>query len=103
MLRAVIVLLVLLIPSVAQAEARIALLIGNRNYDPSVGILRNPLNDIAVVGQSLRGQGFDVLPGTKSPLEAHLRGRITDMVEGVAYASPCLGDVLDLGPVGTRI
>ena len=42
MLRVAIALLVLLVPSIAQAEARFALLIGNQAYDPSVGVLRNP-------------------------------------------------------------
>jgi hypothetical protein len=41
--------MVLLVPSIAQAEARFALLISNQSYDPSVGVFRNPYNDIAVV------------------------------------------------------
>ena len=58
MLRVAIALLVSLVPSIAQAEARFALLIGNQSYDPSVGVLRNPYNDIAVVGDALAKQGF---------------------------------------------
>jgi hypothetical protein len=42
MLRAIIALLVLLVPSIAQAEARFALLIGNQVYDRSVGVLKKP-------------------------------------------------------------
>jgi uncharacterized caspase-like protein len=38
------------------------LLIANQAYDPTVGILKNPYNDVAVVGASLRSQGFEVLP-----------------------------------------
>ena len=41
---------------------RIALLIGNEAYDASVGALKNPHNDVAVVGASLLSQGFEVLP-----------------------------------------
>jgi len=41
---------------------RIALLVGNRAYDASVGALKNPYNDVAIVGASLRAQGFEVLP-----------------------------------------
>ena len=37
----------------AQVEKRIALLIGNRVYDASVGVLKNPHNDIAAVGEAL--------------------------------------------------
>ena len=37
-----------------QEPAKIALLIGNQNYDRSVGELKNPHNDIAVVAESLR-------------------------------------------------
>jgi hypothetical protein len=49
----------LLLPTAlhAQAEKRIALLIGNRAYDASVGVLKNPHNDIAVVGEALAKQG----------------------------------------------
>jgi hypothetical protein len=54
MLRAVIALLVLLIPSVTQAEGRFALLIGNQAYNPKVGPLKNPHDDIALVGAALR-------------------------------------------------
>jgi len=41
---------------------RIALLIGNRAYDASVGALKNPYNDVAIVSASLLAQGFEVLP-----------------------------------------
>jgi uncharacterized caspase-like protein len=41
---------------------RVALLIGNQAYDASVGALKNPYNDVAVVGASLLAQGFEVLP-----------------------------------------
>jgi uncharacterized caspase-like protein len=45
----------------AQAEKRIALLIGNRDYKAGVGALTNPLNDIRIVGEALKAVGFDVL------------------------------------------
>jgi hypothetical protein len=45
MLRAAVILLsIALMQAHAQAEARIALLIGNQVYDASVGVLRNSLN-----------------------------------------------------------
>ena len=44
----------------AFAEARIALLIGNENYAPSVGPLSNPHNDVARLGAALQKIGFEV-------------------------------------------
>jgi uncharacterized caspase-like protein len=68
------------LPSHARAEAKIALLIGNQAYDPSVGVLRNPLNDIAVVEQALSGQGFDVLPAIKNAKRTDILGGVRDLV-----------------------
>jgi uncharacterized caspase-like protein len=61
MLRAIIALLVLLVPSVAQAEARFALLIGNEAYSSEIGRLGNPHNDVSLLEQTLKGLGFDVV------------------------------------------
>jgi uncharacterized caspase-like protein len=61
MVRATIVLLLLvLVPSaaIAQAEKHIALLIGNQAYNLKVGPLKNPRNDVALVGAALRSLGF---------------------------------------------
>jgi Sulfatase-modifying factor enzyme 1 len=44
---AIVLVLLALLPSVAHAEGRFALLIGNQSYDPSVGVLKNPHNDNA--------------------------------------------------------
>jgi uncharacterized caspase-like protein len=60
MLRAVIALLVLLVPSVAQAEKRLALLIGNESYSAEIGRLSNPHNDVALLEKALNGLGFEV-------------------------------------------
>jgi uncharacterized caspase-like protein len=81
MLRAaVIALLIALLPSHARAEARIALLIGNQAYDRSVGILKNPYNDIAVVGDALAQQGFQVLPPIKDATRLAILSGIRDLV-----------------------
>jgi hypothetical protein len=54
MLRAAVVaLLIVLLPSHGRAEARIALLVGNQLYNPKVGALRNPHEDVALVGAAL--------------------------------------------------
>jgi uncharacterized caspase-like protein len=42
----------------ARAEMRIALLIGNQNYNAKVGALKNPLDDIALMGAALDRLGF---------------------------------------------
>jgi uncharacterized caspase-like protein len=53
-------LLIALLPSYAWAEARIALLIGNQVYTPKVGLLKNPHEDVALVGTALKQLGFEV-------------------------------------------
>ena len=52
--------LVLVLSSGSHAESRIALLIGNQAYNEKVGPLKNPHNDIAVVGTALEKLGFNV-------------------------------------------
>jgi hypothetical protein len=50
----------LLLPLGAHAEERLALLIGNQSYAEKVGPLKNPHNDIALVGAALEKVGFKV-------------------------------------------
>jgi hypothetical protein len=65
MLRAlVVVILIVLLPAHSRAEARIALLIGNQTYNAKVGPLKNPQDDIALVGAALRSLGFTVTEAT---------------------------------------
>src|SRR5215510_10178256 len=61
--RVVVTIVLLLLPAaaLAQAEKRIALLIGNKDYKASVGALTNPLNDIRIVGDALKAVGFETL------------------------------------------
>jgi uncharacterized caspase-like protein len=68
MVRAAIFLLLLVfVPSaaIAQAEKRIALIIGNKAYSEAVGPLKNPHNDITLMGKALREVGFEVLKPLK--------------------------------------
>ena len=44
----------------AHSEGRIALLIGNEEYSPTIGALSNPSNDVARLGAALRKIGFEV-------------------------------------------
>jgi formylglycine-generating enzyme required for sulfatase activity len=64
----------------AQAEKRIALLIGNQGYSTAVGTLKNPFNDIAVVGDALSKQGFEVLPPIKDAKRSAMLGGVRELV-----------------------
>lgn len=44
----------------AQADARVALVIGNGDYGGDLGRLKNPANDAALMADTLKGLGFDV-------------------------------------------
>jgi hypothetical protein len=72
MLRAIVVLLIAtLLSSAVHAQQRIALLIGNQAYNASVGPLKNPHNDISVVGSawttSCTESGRRVIRGGSGP------------------------------------
>ena len=75
-----IVLLLSPISALAQTEKRIALLIGNRAYEPSVGVLKNPHNDITVVGEALTKQGFEVLLPIKDARRSTILGGVRELV-----------------------
>src|ERR1700730_1035617 len=45
-------------PAPADAEVRIALLIGNQSYNDKVGPLKNPHNDITLIDEALQKLGF---------------------------------------------
>ena len=67
MVRAAIAFLVLMVlPTIAEAQSRQALLIGNQGYSGKVQPLKNPHNDIKTVGKALQSIGFKVtsLPDT---------------------------------------
>jgi uncharacterized caspase-like protein len=64
----------------AQAEKRIALLIGNQDYDASVGRLKNPHNDISIVGQALAEQGFELIPPIMEARRSAILGGVRELV-----------------------
>src|SRR5215475_13493682 len=68
------------IPLPALAEKRIALLIGNQDYDASVGRLKNPHNDIGIVGQALAAQGFELIPPIKDAKRSTILGGVRELV-----------------------
>jgi len=52
--------LLLLLPLGAHSEGRLALLIGNQSYSDKIGPLKNPHNDISLVGAALEKLAFKV-------------------------------------------
>ena len=60
-------------------EKRYALLIGNQAYDASVGALKNPHNDIALVAGSLAKQGFEILPLIKDARRSAILGAVREL------------------------
>jgi len=89
MLRAaVIVLLIALLPAHAQAETRIALLIGNQGYADSVGPLKNPANDVALVGRALEQVGFTVLAPRRDASRDKMLFGVYELAEALRKAGP---------------
>src|SRR5262249_48351153 len=72
----------------ALAEKRIALLIGNKDYKPGVGALVNPLNDIRIVGDALKGVGFEVLRPAQNAKRADMLIDIHDFASKLKSAGP---------------
>src|SRR5437867_12591119 len=78
----------MLLSSAAQAEKRIALLIGNKDYKPGVGALVNPLNDIGVVGEALKAVGFEILPPTQNASRTAMLLAVHDFAGKLKAAGP---------------
>jgi formylglycine-generating enzyme required for sulfatase activity len=72
----------------AQAEKRIALLIGNKDYKPGIGALVNPLNDIRIVGEALRAVGFEVLKPAQNVRRAELLRALYEFAAKLKAAGP---------------
>ena len=66
----------------ATADKRVALVIGNSNYQHAVK-LPNPVNDGKLIGDTLRKAGFTVLEGTD--LDKVGMGRLLDQFTEAAY------------------
>src|SRR3954467_7536975 len=67
------------------AERRIALVIGNANYQ--AGALPTPANDAGLVAQTLQAAGFDV-SGARDLDAATLRSSFREFVEKASAAGP---------------
>jgi uncharacterized caspase-like protein len=69
----------------AAPEKRLALVIGNASYKAKT--LATPVNDAALIAQTLQAAGFDVM-GARDLDEDLLRQTFRDFVDGVAKAGP---------------
>src|SRR6266568_6689702 len=69
----------------APAERRIALVVGNANYQ--AGALQTPANDAGLIAQTLQAAGFDV-SGARDLDQDSLRRAFRDFLEKAAAAGP---------------
>ena len=83
-----IVLLLLPAAALAQAEKRIALLIGNKDYKPGVGALVNPHNDVRIVGEALKVVGFEVLRVVHNARRNEMLLAVHDFAANLKAAGP---------------
>src|SRR4249920_3506264 len=73
------------VPGAAHAEKRIALVIGNAEYQ--AGALATPANDAGLIAQTLQAAGFDVV-GARDLDEDSLRHAFRDFVDNASKAGP---------------
>jgi hypothetical protein len=80
--RVILAVALLLFPTgiLAQPQKRIALLVGNKGYSPAIGVLKNPFNDIALVGEALSKQGYEILEPIKDGKRSTILGGVRDLV-----------------------
>src|SRR5260370_40749419 len=76
------------VPGAAQAEKRIALVIGNAGYQ--AGALNTPANDAGLIAQTLQAAGFDVV-GARDLDQDTLRHAFRDFVEKATGSGPDTG------------
>jgi hypothetical protein len=73
--------------SAAQAEPRVALVVGNSNYGKEIGSLPNPVNDAKLISQALQQTGFQVITVTDVDQKGMKRA-IADFGDKLAAAGP---------------
>jgi len=70
-----------LFPSRVLAEKRIALLIGNQGYAPEVGPLKDPHEDISIVGAVLAKVGIEILAPLRDATRDQIRYAAHDLAD----------------------
>jgi len=73
--------------STAQAEPRLALVIGNSNYGPEIGKLGNPVNDAGIMAQALQQTGFKVTKVLDAN-QKNMKRAIRDFGDALTSAGP---------------
>src|SRR5262245_35395252 len=73
----------------AQASKRIALIIGNSNYQHA-GVLANPANDVAAMAHMLRAAGFEKVDVRQNLGIRELRQAVGDFSESARDADMAL-------------
>src|SRR5438034_10731964 len=89
-----------LMPGAAQAEKRIALVIGNANYQ--AGALPTPANDAGLIAQTLQAAGFDVT-GARDLDQDTLRRTFREFLDKASSAGPDTVAFIYLGGYGLQL
>src|SRR6266576_4333531 len=87
-------------PGAAQAEKRIALVIGNAGYQ--AGALNTPANDAGLIAQTLQAAGFDVV-GARDLDQDSLRHAFRDFVEKATGSGPDTVAFVYVGGYGLQL
>jgi uncharacterized caspase-like protein len=74
--------------SAAAADSRIALLIANRAYAPEIGPLKNPHNDIRLLGAALAQVGFVIGTPVKDASREQILLAVHDFADHLMRAGP---------------
>src|SRR3954453_401847 len=88
------------VPGAAQAEKRIALVIGNAGYQ--AGALATPANDAGLIAQTLQAAGFDVV-GARDLDQDSLRHAFRDFVEKASPSGPDTVAFVYVGGYGLQL
>ncbi|GAB2175712.1 hypothetical protein DLREEDagr8_12700 [Dongia sp. agr-C8] len=82
--------LLFIMPGLAFAEPRIALIIANSNYKGDIGSLKNPVNDGKLIGEALKKVGFNVrlvTDGDQTAMKKALNGFSEDLAKAGSSAT----------------
>jgi len=74
--------------AMAQPAVKLALVIGNKAYKTEVGPLKNPHNDIKIVGSAIQASGFEVLTPLLDATRAQMLGAVSDFANQLQSAGP---------------
>ena len=76
------------LPAEAQKQERLALLIGNQGYAAEIGPLKNPHNDIRIIGTALAQVGFSVGTPVRDASREQILIAVHDFADRLKAAGP---------------